>query len=199
MPSLQTSRSPVLSMLVAVASLALAIAAPRPVAAQGTVPSVTVDLEEVGDSNISGRAILTAAGNQTIVDMTLTGSGLRGDHPTHIHTGTCDNFDPNPLYPLETVVLQAVNRDGTSVSTVDVPLAELQRGDYVILVHHSREQLTTYLVCGGIPRVDGTTVSTMPAAGSGAVAPPATLTLVVALAVGAGLLCVAGLTARVRR
>lgn len=151
------------AILVAPAGLALAQGVPQP---------VTVQLNEVNDSNISGAATLTAEGPQTNVDMRLMGSGLTGNHPTHIHTGTCANFDPNPLYPLETVVLQSVDHTGRSVSTVDVSLGELQSGNYVILVHLSPEALTTYLVCGeiptsGTPQQAGGAVSGIPAAGSG--------------------------------
>jgi hypothetical protein len=83
--------------------------------------------------------------------MELRAQELDGNHPTHIHTGTCDNFDPNPLYPLETVVLSPVNREGISDSHVeDVSLASLRSGEFVILVHQSPEELTNYLICGEI-------------------------------------------------
>ena len=160
---------------------------------QGAPPSVTVQLNEVDDSNVSGTVTLTAQGGQTNVDMRLTGAGVQGDHPTHIHTGTCENFDPNPLYPLETVILQPVDNTGRSVSTVDVPLEQLQSGEYVILVHLSRDALTTYLVCGEIPQTGaaapaGGTVAAVPDAGSGAGegnARPAIAALVFSLLAGA--------------
>lgn len=125
-------------------------------AAQAAAPAngdpVTIDLNEVEESGISGEATLAPDGDQTWVDMRLEGD-VRGNHPTHIHTGTCFNFDPNPLYPLETVVLESVDNSGKSESAVDVSLKELQSSDYVILVHFSPERLTDYLVCGEIPRV----------------------------------------------
>jgi hypothetical protein len=112
----------------------------------------TVELEEFEDSGISGTAILTAtADGGTQVSMELQGEELDGDHPTHIHTGTCDDFDPDPLYPLETVELSSVSREGISETTVeDVSLESLREGDFVILVHQSPEELTTYLICGEI-------------------------------------------------
>jgi hypothetical protein len=122
------------------------------VAAQESGMSVTVELQEYDGSGISGTAYLTETSDGgTHVSMVLVGGELDGNHPTHIHTGTCDNFDPNPLYPLETVNLNPVSQDGTSESTVaDVDLAALHEGDYVILVHQSPEELTNYLVCGEI-------------------------------------------------
>ena len=61
-------------------------------------------------------------------------------------------------YPLETVNLNPVYHEGVSESTVeDVSLTELHEGKYVILVHQSPEELTTYLVCG---EIGGGTVGT---------------------------------------
>src|SRR6476646_2224117 len=89
--------------------------------------SVTVELHEYDHSGISGTAVLseTTTGG-THVSMVLEGAELDGNHPTHIHTGTCDNFDPNPLYPLETVNLSPDYHEGVSESTVeDVDLTKL--------------------------------------------------------------------------
>jgi len=112
---------------------------------------VFVLLNEVDESGVNGTASVTPAGDGVAVSMQLTGEDLTGNHPTHIHTGTCDNFDPNPTFPLTTVVLDEVNEQGKSETTVpDVALDELIDDDYVILVHKSPEELTVYLVCGEI-------------------------------------------------
>ena len=125
---------------------------PGGVSAQEDGLRVTVDLNEFEDSGISGTAILTTVDDGGVeVSMELRGAELDGDHPTHIHTGTCDDFDPDPLYPLETVELSSVNREGISETVLtDVALEELWEGEFVILVHQSAEQLTQYLVCGEI-------------------------------------------------
>jgi hypothetical protein len=122
------------------------------ITAQETGESLTVELQEFEGSGITGTAVLTeSASGGTHVSMELQGQELDGNHPTHIHTGTCDNFDPNPLYPLQTINLSPVNNEGVSESDVeDASLESLQSGDYVILVHQSPEDLTTYLVCGEI-------------------------------------------------
>jgi hypothetical protein len=149
--------------------LLLALIAPVGASVSAQSGSVTVTVNQLNASGVSGQAVLTPSGNQTVVDMTLSGPGITGNHPTHIHTGTCDNFDPNPLYPLETVVLQSLTQAGKSVTTVNVPLADLQASDYVILVHKSPEELTTYFSCGEIPKVAGA------ASGGTAVTPPAAM------------------------
>ena len=135
-------------------SLMCAVVAMLPgvMSAQADGFRVTVDLNEYDDSGISGTAILTTVQDGGVeVSMELRGAELDGDHPTHIHTGTCDDFDPDPLYPLETVELSSVNREGISETVLtEVALEELWEDEYVILVHQSAEQLTQYLVCGEI-------------------------------------------------
>jgi hypothetical protein len=158
-----------------VSILVLAIVSALPLSAtyaQETETSISVELQEYKDSGISGTAILSelAAGG-IHVSMVLVGAELDGQHPTHIHTGTCSNFDPNPLYPLETVNLSPVNKEGISESDVaDADLKTLREGEYVILVHQAHDDLTNYLVCGEISKgvvVDPRTAQKFPVSGVG--------------------------------
>jgi hypothetical protein len=135
-----------------------------PVAAQDD--ALTIPLGEYDDSGVSGTATLEAADGSTHVAMMLQGEAVTGEHPTHIHTGTCDDFDPDPTYPLTTVLLADVSNAGVSDTMVeDVALRELLRDDYVILVHKSADELTTYFVCGDIKQVAA--VDEIPVAGVG--------------------------------
>jgi hypothetical protein len=121
-----------------------------PASAQA-VSQITTPLEEFEDSGVSGTASLSAVGNYVGVSMTMSGEPVAGNHPSHIHTGTCENFDPNPIFPLATVDLGSVDDQGQSRSLVtDVSLRDLLADDYVILVHKSPEELTNYFVCGEI-------------------------------------------------
>lgn len=113
---------------------------------QADDPRITIDFTELNDSGVTGSATLFAAGNTTIVEIDLDGTGE--DHPAHIHAGTCDDIQPEPEFNL-----QNVGEAGTSTSTVDLPLAELIDGDYVIDLHLAANQLGTLIVCGDI---DGT-------------------------------------------
>ena len=134
--------------------IATVVTPAMPTAAQDN-RSLTIPLNERENSGVSGTATLTAEGENTRVAMELSGDPLTGDHPTHIHTGTCRNFDPDPLYPLTTVILDEVNEEGVSETTVeDVRLRDLLRSDYVILVHPSAEELFPEIVCGDI-KADG--------------------------------------------
>ncbi|MDQ3044996.1 MAG: hypothetical protein M3R06_07590, partial [Chloroflexota bacterium] len=114
-----------------------------PVAAQdaATAESVTVTLDELNGSGVSGTATFTANGAQTGV--TVQVSGASGSHPTHIHLGTCDAHDPTPAFPLT-----SVNPSGASVSTIGIALADLLGGGYVVDLHLSALELGTYVACG---------------------------------------------------
>jgi hypothetical protein len=153
--------------LLVVAIVAAIAILPAAVAAQAE--SVTIPLNELDVPGVSGTATLTANGDGTDVEMMLSGPGVTGDHPTHIHTGTCDDFDPNPLYPLTTVILDPVDDQGESATEVDdVSLDELLADDFVILVHQSMDELTTYLVCGEIVQTASTpSTPAMPVTGVG--------------------------------
>ena len=153
----QTRTGQVRLALVAFLMVMAAVAVTVPAAAkdQDQSESVTIKLNEYKGSGVSGTATLTAKGDEVIVASQITGKPVKGDHPTHIHAGTCDNFDPNPTFPLNTVVLDPTDNTGVSKTTVDaISLDELLRGDWVILVHKSAEELTTYFVCGEIKAED---------------------------------------------
>lgn len=125
-------------LIVAAASLAFA----APAAAQDD-QTVTVVMGELNDSGVSGAATLEADGDLTVVTIDL--EGATGDHPAHVHEGTCEELDPNPAYPLTDV-----NEDGESETSIDVPLAELLDSPHAVNVHRSTEDIGTYVSCGNI-------------------------------------------------
>ena len=104
--------------------------------------SVTIDLNELSDSGVSGTATLTANGEQTDVAIAVTGA--TGGHPVHIHTGTCDT--------LGEVVhgLTDIDANGESVTTVDTSLTDLLDGEFAINAHLSAEEISVYVACGNI-------------------------------------------------
>src|SRR5215212_2686386 len=108
----------------------------------------SVTFTELNDSGLSGTAELTARGKRSEVSMRV--NGVVGVNPTHIHTGTCDDLDPNPKYPLNNVELNTTELVGLSDSVVDVPLDELLGSPHLILIHKSPEELNTYYACGNI-------------------------------------------------
>ncbi len=112
-----------------------------PVAAQ---ESVTITLREQSGSGQSGTAVLTAVGNQTRVVVTLSNPPAGVAQPAHIHEGTCANLNPQPRYPLQSLM------NGRSETVVDVPLSQLLAGQFAINVHKSQEEIKTYVACGEI-------------------------------------------------
>jgi hypothetical protein len=119
----------------------LAIAAIAPVAAQDG--SLTIDLDEIDGSGVSGTATLTEGNGQTTVEIELDGTPEDGVHPVHIHSGTCDDLG-DVVFPLEDVV------DGTSESTVDASIDDILAADHAINVHLSADEMNVYVACGEI-------------------------------------------------
>ena len=106
---------------------------------------VTVKLEPQNNSGESGTATLTEEGGKTKVAVSVTGQPAGVAQPMHIHKGTCDKLDPKPTYGLPSLI------NGKSEATVDVSLADLQKGGYAINGHKSAQAVSTYVYCGAIP------------------------------------------------
>src|ERR1043165_2031345 len=108
-----------------VAALAAVVALTSGAFAQET----TVKLEALNNSNESGTATLTPAGDSTKVVLDV--KGAEGTQPTHIHKGTCAKLDPKPAFPLSPVV------NGKSETTVKASMKDLTAGGYAINGHKS--------------------------------------------------------------
>src|SRR4051794_36698657 len=111
---------PTLMCVGMIALIAVAAGRTPTVGAQVAVDSVTVPIEELNGSGVHGTAVLTARGDQTLVALDVV--GVAGEHPDHIHRSSCDNPEPNPLYPLTDVVLSEADPQGHSETLVDVSL-----------------------------------------------------------------------------
>lgn len=150
-PLLHTNRSTLSRLRLVAVSLMVAL-----LAAMGAVGTVTAQAEsdpvevtfvELNDSGVTGTATLTADGEQTLVELELDGTGE--NHPAHVHVGTCDDLDPEPLFPLDNI-----GPDGRSSTTIDIPLEDLLATEHAIDVHLSPSELGTLLVCGDITSDD---------------------------------------------
>ncbi len=119
--------------------------------------SVTVKLNEINGSGVSGTAVLTAQGNQTQIVVTVTGEPAGGSEPIHIHTGHCGAGLGGIKYPLTSV------EAGTSTTVIDAPLASIQTGDFAVNVHQSAANIGTYVACGNIPAMS--TANVLPKTG----------------------------------
>jgi len=112
------------------------------VASVASAQDTKVKLEPQNNSNESGTATLTPAGDSTKVVLEV--KGAEGTQPTHIHKGTCAQLDPKPAFPLSPVV------NGKSETTVKASMKDLTAGGYAINGHKSAQDLKTYVFCGDI-------------------------------------------------
>jgi hypothetical protein len=161
-----------IGMLAAALALALASGA----GAQGN--AVTVTLAGQNNSSLSGTATLTPTGDQTQVVIKVTGEPTGASEPAHVHEGTCANLNPVPKYPLANVV------NGSSTTTINVPLASLTSGQFAINLHKSAQELTVYVACGDITA----TPAAAPATGGGGLAQSGRSAPALAVILAAGLL-----------
>jgi hypothetical protein len=106
-------------------------------------PGVTIQLETLNESGVTGTVTLIDLGDRTQVDVDVDPAG-HPDMPSHIHPGDCDNLVPQPKYPLRNVV------DGKASTIVAVPLSELLVGDLAINLHNSNEDMRTYTACANL-------------------------------------------------
>lgn len=141
---MRTRGARILTIFAAVLAVA-ALSWVSPAAAQEE--STTITMDALNDSGVSGEATLTAAGEETVVSIAL--EGATGDHPAHIHMGTCDTLNPNPEY-----VLTDIDADGASETTVPVALSDLLASEYAVNVHLSVDEIETYVSCGTIVAAD---------------------------------------------
>ena len=106
--------------------------------------TLMVALNEQNDSGQSGQAILSAVGEQTVVALSLS-PGAVESQLVHIHSGGCGNDTLGAVeYGLTNIT------EGLSVTTVDVPLANLRTGDFAIN-SHKEDEAAVYTACGNIP------------------------------------------------
>ena len=112
------------------------------VASVASAQETKVKLEPQNNSNESGTATLTSAGESTKVVLEV--KGAEGTQPTHIHKGTCAQLDPKPAFPLSPVV------NGKSETTVKASMKDLTTGGYAINGHKSAQDLKTYVFCGDL-------------------------------------------------
>jgi hypothetical protein len=131
-----------LARLVAVLA-AVALAAGLAASSEAAPPETrSIPLTALNQSGVSGTVVLTAVdARRTRVEIRVDPAG-HPDMPSHIHPGTCANLVPQPKYPLQNV------KDGHSTTVITAAMDDLLRGDLVVNIHNSNEDLKTYTACG---------------------------------------------------
>jgi hypothetical protein len=98
-------------------------------------------IEPQNESGVVGNVALTSSGEgRTVVQIDVDPAG-HPDMPAHIHSGTCVEMIPQPVYPLENV------RDGTSRTEIPVALSELLADPVVVNLHHSNDRMEISTAC----------------------------------------------------
>jgi hypothetical protein len=111
--------------------------------------SVDVNVKSQHKSGVAAKATFTSQDDATVVSLSVTG-GKGAQLLPDIRSGTCAHPAQTPEIPLAMTSSAA-----PSETTIDVPLAELSDGSYVILLHRMDGNLTslgpkTALACGAI-------------------------------------------------
>src|SRR3954451_22652570 len=113
---------------------------------------------------VATAGLFMAGGLASSAQDATPAGGSAHTHPAHIHLGTCSDLDPNPTFPL-TDVAPMSNDSGAeadsaaaipverSVTTVDATLEDLRTGGYAINIHHSADDIGTYIACGNLSGV----------------------------------------------
>jgi hypothetical protein len=121
--------------------------------------SIASNVESVNDSGITGtmRLINTGSG-KTRVEVRVNGAGA-GPQPIHIHDGICNDMNPEPKIPLTNVVA------GSSITDLDVSVAQLTASPHAIYLHRSPQELPVFVACANIN--SPVQRATIPATGEG--------------------------------
>lgn len=167
---------------------------------------VTIQIRDIADSGVSGKATLRENGDVTTVNIRVNGDASA--YPTHLHEGSCDDFEAMPGAPLADSVPGATSR-----TVVEMSLDDLLAGSWVVNIHHPDEHLgslldpSSVIACGEISgtitqeetseEVDLTGTVTTPETGVGStIASHSSTTLTIVLTVLAMLICGAGIALR---
>jgi hypothetical protein len=115
-------------------------------AAMAAAPQ-TASFQATGDSGVTGEATITPRDQQLEVMVRLTGASGAGEHPGHIHSGTCDNIG-GVVQPLQPITTDA-SGSGTMTATVDMAPMTVMNGQHVISYHAAGGGPT--ITCAPIP------------------------------------------------
>jgi hypothetical protein len=138
-------------------------------------------LNEQNNSGQSGTVTFSVENDALKVEINISG-GSSEPQPAHIHTGTCDNLDPKPFYPLNSVV------NGRSVTVItEEDIAKLDYdlyNQFSVNVHKSAAEASVYVACGEIVPGGNVNVGMPRTGGSDNVAPLLAFVAMSLLAVG---------------
>jgi len=108
-------------------------------------------LMSMAGTQVTGTASAMAGSSAgtTMAEITISGAPANGEHPWHIHSGTCagggDIVGPATDY---TPIKADASGNGTSMATVNI--AAPTSGEFHVNVHMSPSDLKTIVACGDL-------------------------------------------------
>jgi hypothetical protein len=122
-----------------------------------TLKSLTLGAVLASSIALGGAGLALAQDEQAQPDVS---------HPAHVHAGTCDELDPNPIQPLDNIEPKLNESDDEnanepqgvllaqrvlySETDVDMSLDDMLASPFSINAHESDENIQNYIACGEI-------------------------------------------------
>ncbi|MGH7476642.1 MAG: hypothetical protein ACRELD_10160 [Longimicrobiales bacterium] len=114
-----------------------------------SISSRRAELTERNDSDLRGAAAANTGWGQTGASITIAGADSGGQHPWHVHTGSCDSgggiVGPATAYPV-----LSVGANGQASASATVALELTPGASYHVNVHRSPTDLGTIIACGDL-------------------------------------------------
>jgi hypothetical protein len=117
-----------------------------------TPDALRVPLQPVGESGITGEVTLREVGGQSSVQFTVLDAPANSVLEVHIHQGSCAQPGPVAAH-LDPIITDPAGL-GTSVTTVELPIATLADGEHYAEAHEpgdTEDQPGATLACADIP------------------------------------------------
>jgi hypothetical protein len=105
------------------------------------VRSVTLELDQIDGSGVSGSVVITEVDATTTLITVDADPAGHPDMPAHVHPGSCAQLIPQPRFALENIV------DGHSSTRVPASFEELTVPGQAINLHESNTALDVYTAC----------------------------------------------------
>lgn len=118
-------------------------------AAGGAMGNSTVQLAAVGNSGVSGSAMLGTEGTGTKVTLDLTGFKSAGSSAAHVHQGTCES--PGEVVAPLTAVQVDDSGNGSSITTLQIPMETVMNGQHIVAAHEIGGNPGAPVTCAPIP------------------------------------------------
>jgi hypothetical protein len=133
------------------ASSGATAAATDSAASAQAIPRWNAMLESMAGTKVTGTvsAMAGASIGTTVAEITISGAPANGEHPWHMHVGTCATGGDIVGPPTDYMPIKAdANGNGSSTATVNV--AAPTTGAYHVNVYLSPADLKTIVACGDL-------------------------------------------------